>query len=38
LFGAAFAYIRTKIKRSDHKKQAAKKAVGAKAQKGTRHG
>lgn len=38
LFGAAFAYIRTKTKRSNHKKRAAAKAVGAKAQKGNRHG
>lgn len=38
LFGAAFAYIRTKIKRSNHKKRAAQKADSAKAQKGNRHG
>lgn len=37
-FGAALAYIRTKIKRSNHKKRVAKKADGAKAQKGNRHG
>lgn len=38
LISAAFAYIRTKIKRSNHKKKAAKQAQGAKAQKGNRHG
>ena len=37
VFSAAFAFIRTKIKRSHHKKT-AKKAVGAKAQKGNCHG
>jgi hypothetical protein len=38
LFGVAFSYMRTKIKRTNHKKRAAKKADGAKAQKGNRHG
>jgi hypothetical protein len=38
VFGAAIAFIRTKIKRNNHKKQAALKAAGAKAQKGNRHG
>ena len=41
IFSAAIAFIRTKIKRSHHKKQekrVAAKAAGANAQKGNRHG
>ena len=38
VFGAAIAFIRTKFKRNNHKKQATARVAGAKAQKGNRHG